>query len=420
MIYLPIITILASAIISRKVTCSWLSPGSFFSLCWSFFLFVPLVFASNYNIDIIGLWFIAIFSMACSAGSIIAFKPLLNYSNYSNIKSKISNGSELINPLLILCTISFFGLYLLFKHALSTYSFGYYSFTWLSIPNLIAVDRYNGELNYPFIIKYSLYCIYPANLLGGLLISLEKNSFRIKIISIIPLFAAFFLGILEGARSGILLGIIIFFSGWLSTYIFYNSQYKSGRSYLKLGIGIVSFIASFTLIFILIQWLRQGMDNLIVDLLMDRIKAYFFGYLAAFSQWLVLFENINLSGGLTTLAGPFNFVGVIDRPLGFYDPINIYSGITTNIFTAFRGLVLDFSIPGAIIFAFIFGFITQLFFQKGEYGNLITTIPISIFYAFTLYSPLISIFHYNSIIFSWVFLFFLTLFRQNEYQNHHS
>ena len=143
------------------------------------------------------------------------------------------------------------------------------------------------------------------------------------------------------------------------------------------------------------------MDSIIVDLLMERMRAYFFGYLAAFTHWMGTLDNANLSGGLTTFAGPFNLMGIMERSLGFYDPVNISSGVSTNIFTALRGLVIDFSISGSIVIAFIMGFFIQLSYQRGLSGSIINTLPISMFYAFTLYSPLISIFHYNSILFSW-------------------
>jgi hypothetical protein len=72
---IPVITILASALMARKITGTWLSPGSFFTISWSFFLIVPLLFAPEFKVDLLGIWFIAILSMACAAGSVIAYKP---------------------------------------------------------------------------------------------------------------------------------------------------------------------------------------------------------------------------------------------------------------------------------------------------------------------------------------------------------
>ena len=78
------------------------------------------------------------------------------------------------------------------------------------IPNMIAINRYAGDLNYPIIIKYSLYLIYPGTLLGGLIFGQSGQSIKIKIISLLPLSAAILLGIIEGARTSLLLGLILF------------------------------------------------------------------------------------------------------------------------------------------------------------------------------------------------------------------
>ena len=413
MIIFPVITILASALMARKITGTWLSPGSFFTISWSFFLIVPLLFAPEFKVDLLGIWFIAILSMACAAGSVIAYKPPSIDSLVSNEPNK-TNPSHLFRPLWVLILISFGGVILLFRHALDTYNFGYYSMGWVSIPNLIAVDRYSGYINYPFIIKYSLYCIYPANLLGGLLLSVRQISFKMKALTVMPLLLALVLGIIEGARTSILLGLVLFFSAWMSGAMINDPHFNKKKPYLKIAISSGGLILGFTAFFVLIQWLRQGMDSIIVDLLIDRIRAYFFGYLAAFTQWIGTIDSPNLSGGLTTFAGPFNLLGVMERSLGFYDPANISLGISTNIFTALRGLVIDFSIPGAIIITFIMGFFLQLSYQRGISGSIINTLPISMFYAFTLYSPLISIFHYNSILFSWVIIAIIFLFQHKS------
>ncbi|HIF82424.1 MAG TPA: oligosaccharide repeat unit polymerase [Candidatus Marinimicrobia bacterium] len=413
MIIFPVITILASALMARKITGTWLSPGSFFAISWSFFLIVPLLFAPEFKVDLLGIWFIAILSMACAAGSVIAYKPPSIDSLVSNEPNK-KNPSHLFRPLWVLILISFGGVILLFRHALDTYNFGYYSMGWVSIPNLIAVDRYSGYINYPFIIKYSLYCIYPANLLGGLLLSMRQISLKMKVLTVVPLLLALILGIIEGARTSILLGLVLFFSAWMSGAMINGSNHNYNKSYFKMAFSGGALMITFTVFFVLIQWLRQGMDSIIVDLLIDRIRAYFFGYLAAFTQWIGTIDSSNLSGGLTTFAGPFNLLGVMERSLGFYDPANISLGISTNIFTALRGLVIDFSIPGSIFIAFIVGFFLQLSYQRGISGTIINTLPISMFYAFTLYSPLISIFHYNSILFSWIVIFFPLRFSRNE------
>jgi len=78
MVIFPLIVIFISAVISRNITKTWLSPGAFFSICWGFFLIVPVIFASDYKIDLLGPWFISIFTMALVAGSLIAYQPIID------------------------------------------------------------------------------------------------------------------------------------------------------------------------------------------------------------------------------------------------------------------------------------------------------------------------------------------------------
>ena len=414
MLLYPLIIMILTTLVNYKITKKWLAPGVFFASFWSFFVIVPIIFANEYQINQMGLWFIAIFTMALSAGSVIAYcPPSKQIINHKNLIVNF-NYRVLLIIFFLLTLISFFGLYLLFKHATSFYSIGTYNNGWLSIPNFIAVDRYSGMLTYPFIIKYSLYFIYPANLLGGLLIGFKKIRKKHYFLLLMPLIASFILGMIEGARTSILLGAILFLSAWLSSFIFRQNQTNIRVSYTKIIFGSCIALSMFTFLFILIQWLRQGMDNLVAELLIERVRAYFFGYLAGFTIWFDGEIDSGLSAGFITFAGPFNLLGLMDRPLGFYEPVNINNNISTNIFTVFRGLVSDFSIGGSIVIAFLIGFILQSIFQKEQQESLLIMLPISIFYAFTLYSPLISIFHYNSILFSWVILFFILSISKHE------
>ena len=114
--------------------------------------------------------------------------------------------------------------------------------------------------------------------------------------------------------------------------------------------------------------------------------------------------------GLITFAGPADLIGLTDRGLGFYDEISILGESHTNIFTALRGIIHDYSILGGFIFFLLFGLLSTLAYRKCIQNKILWIIPLSIFYAFTIYSPLISIFNYNSIIAAWVILSISILF----------
>jgi len=92
--------------------------------------------------------------------------------------------------------------------------------------------------------------------------------------------------------------------------------------------------------------------------------------------------------------------------LGFYNEVSVLGESHTNIFTALRGIIHDFSIIGGFLYFGIFGFIGTMAYNACFNKRILWIIPLSIFYAFTIYSPLISIFNYNSILFSWIILGF--------------
>ena len=95
-------------------------------------------------------------------------------------------------------------------------------------------------------------------------------------------------------------------------------------------------------------------------------------------------------------------ISILDKPL--------YSNLYTNIYTAFRGFVQDFSIPGALIVAFGAGMGASISFDRCLHQKSMWLVPLSLFYAFTMYTPIISIFNYTSVIMTWIILFVILLF----------
>ena len=405
----PLIAIAFSAIISRKSSNSWFSPGSMFALSWLFFMLMPILFAPDFFLNYYGLWFIAIIVMSCSSGGIVASVIKNKNTQNNNIQDFASKDyyNRLFFSLNVFNIISLFGLAYLIFYLSAFYQIYQSSNLWFDIPNLISVDRYRETLSYPLLAKYALYFIYPGSIISGILLSYYELNILKKILCICPLLFCIILGIIEGSRTSIILGLILITSSFFGSYVSLINKKPNFSIYKLISIFFV-FIMLFITLFVFVQWLRQGLNPIIFEYLFERIRAYFFGYLPAFTLWFANIESvIDINSFLSTFAGPLNLVGALDRDLGFYEPIDISIYNSTNIFTVFRSIVSDFSPLGAIILFFIIGFYFQLEFQKKRKNLFNGIIPISIFYSFTLYSPLISIFHYNSIFFSWVLIFFI-------------
>ena len=129
------------------------------------------------------------------------------------------------------------------------------------------------------------------------------------------------------------------------------------------------------------------------------------------TTWMKNYHFTGLSFGTNTFSGPLDNLGIIEREIGYYtDRVVLSSTLYTNIYTAFRGMIQDFSIPGTLIAAFGSGMAASISYDRCLHGKFIWLVPLSLFYAFTMYTPIISIFNYTSVMMAWIILFVILLF----------
>ncbi len=174
--------------------------------------------------------------------------------------------------------------------------------------------------------------------------------------------------------------------------------------------GSVSIFSFLVFSWIFLQWLRGGADsNFLLYPLMNTIKSAVLGSTTVFTTWLQNYKQHSLAFGLYTFAGPMDIIGLNERQLGFYTEFVSLPNGYSNIYTAFRGLIHDFTLTGSIFICFFIGILSQLSYQRCRDGNIIWIIPLSIFFAFTLFSPFISIFSSNSVTMSWIISYFVLI-----------
>ena len=218
---------------------------------------------------------------------------------------------------------------------------------------------------------------------------------------------AILIGMVYTTRASILLSIILFISGLFSSYIILKNDdnyFLSFRSFFNFASLLIFLLSSW----IFLQWLRGGGDSeFIFYPIINSIKSAVLGSTTAFTTWLQNYKQHSLAFGLYTFAGPMDIIGFNDRQLGFYSEFISLPNGYSNIYTAFRGLIHDFSISGSILICFVIGIVAQLSYRRCRDGNVIWLIPLSLFFAFTLFSPFISIFSSNSVTMAWIISFFV-------------
>ena len=398
---LPLLLQLIIVIFLRKIHNVWIHPGVFFPLLWFLYSLGPLIFAPEYYIQPYGLWIITLFSSAVGLGSLL---PLGNHDRDKKVKgTSLKDHKNLLFTLVFITTMfALIGVALVLQFTMSRFQLNFSIFNLLILPNEISVDRYLEILNFPILIKFFRYWLFPASLLAGLAYPLAKTK-KESFLCYLPLIVAILFGLIETSRFTIITTVVIWYAGILGARVILHSNLnkfldKQSKRFFLFASAI------FVGLFILLDWLRQAQGELVADLVVERLKAYLFGYLAAFSNWITMIHDSSIQFGQTTFAGPLSLAGLVERKLGSYGPILISGDLSTNIYTALRGLIMDFSIFGTGLIMIMVGWFGSVTYQNVFRGKIFFLVPLTLFYAFTLYSPLISIFHYNSLIMSWVIL----------------
>jgi oligosaccharide repeat unit polymerase len=164
--------------------------------------------------------------------------------------------------------------------------------------------------------------------------------------------------------------------------------------------------------FIVLQILRDGVAIDDISTAVNKTLVALLGSPAIFSNWL---ENQDIwklepKGGIYTLAGIIQILGFTERLAGLYDTsIELNMGddiLKSNVYTAFRGLIEDFTLLGVLSLLLIIGVTVGLAYRLVAKGIPYGLPMLALFYAFTLWSGVVSILNYNSLFFAWL-LFFL-------------
>ena len=411
-IIVPLISLGSIGIFNRISLNSWFAPASIFSILWFSLLSVTLLVAPEFPIHPLGLWYILGVSIALTLGSLIVPKNLLpdseKYNSIESVKLFFFNRSNFILILIVLfCLITIVGIIILLLFGIKRYELNINIFSLISLPSQFYDDRDAGILLIPWYIRYLTYFIMPSSLLGGILVPFQH--YPKKIICHLPIILAILIGMVYTTRATILFSIILFLSGIFSSYIILKKDDKFFFN-TKSFFGLVSIFSFLVFSWIFLQWLRGGAESdFLLYAIINTIKSAVLGSTTVFTTWLQNYKQHSLAFGLYTFAGPMDIIGLNERQLGFYTEFVSLPNGYSNIYTAFRGLIHDFTLTGSILICFFIGILSQLSYQRCRDGNIIWIIPLSIVFAFTLFSPFISVFSSNSVTMAWFISFFVLI-----------
>jgi len=273
----------------------------------------------------------------------------------------------------------------------------------LALGNLWSVQRYEyGELE-PWPVRLTIMWVYPAALLGGIASAASKSG-RTKLWTLSSFLPALLVAFVVAARAGVLMSLICWFSGYFGVKHWQsNGTYPLFRRRLLLQLAALGVAA--VVLFVFVDAMRQSKDAQSFQLALDlpRLLKYSFGSLAAFSSWFHQYKADRATFGAYTFGGIFDLLGIKQREIGLgLQLMALPGGEETNIYTALRSLIEDFTLLGAVFVAFVASFVSGILLSCPSRRIWTPILFASGYYAFILCSPLTSLFTYNGLVLAWL------------------
>ena len=404
---------------------TWLFPATLFSLFWFVFTFFPLIVMFEVPINPWAVGYLSLLVIVFSWTFVFfnwkkAFKNNLNkppsaevYDN--NLLRTTLWGSIIISffcsiMVLLVQGFSLSDLYDNIVFVAATY----------------AVSRYLSEVVYSIYTPLSLFFAYFSVLIAGLLFgSTQSNLIKKRVL--LAFLPTIFIMVTQSAKGPFFGSIFYFLGGLLVTSIQQNKLVLFKANIVRIILKISSFSIALFVFSLLSRGLQDEKDvGGFLEKLRFLLASYFCAHLYTFSEWIVTywdafnnskFDISHYYYGFYTFSSIFRFCGYVKETSdGVYIEYNDIQGqMESNVYTIFRGMVMDFGILGSLIFMFLFGLVLHFYFYlflNNRKSFVPTTTVIFMLVGF-YYSFIISVLTWNIVPF--VFIIFTLLLKFNSY-----
>ncbi|MGZ8189894.1 MAG: O-antigen polymerase [Methylococcaceae bacterium] len=419
--------ILGNAFVIKRWVGTWLFPAGIFSLFWFMYTFFPLLFMFTVPINPWSVIFIWCCSLVFSLSTI-----LFNWKRVFRRNSLKDGADKYFNTRFLFITFYIFSFFSLPFFYLSMLSHGFsihdMFFNIFETAGKYAQMRYTQAIEPNTYIKLSLVFSYLSITIGGLIFGVEKSKGKRVFILMIAFLPAIATMLFQSNKGLFFLFVALFFAGVMVTRIFNNYFYIFDKATVKVALLSLLVVVPAVVVSLLARGLySSGDSDYILQKLTSYICTYAFAHLYAFSDWFTFamggrsvnnYSAQDLSFGFHTFTSFFKVLGdTREVPLGHYDEHYQYKELLkSNIYTIFRGLIMDFGVGGSILFMFISGmflhlsFYCMLYYRKPVISVVLFMFMVGYFYI----TFIISIFVWNIIPLSMVLLSFILLL--NKYK----
>lgn len=392
--WIPTFVLLGIAAVSRFFQRSWFAPSVFAPTIWFAYLFLPLTLAPEYHVSSLAVWLIVLLITCITIGSVLAETqaPKNSANGMPGVLAK-----RLLRMSLVLSVVSIIGAAYSAYGALTQYGLDGSLSGLLAVGHLLSVERYAGEQT-PFLVRVLVTWTFPAALLGGMSFAVAASR-RARILCFVSLLPALAFSLVQAAKANTLIAIALGVSGYLAMRMLSSQPANTNRRTglvtiaAALGAGVLFFFAVDTL-----RSHTQKQNDLEVQSDFGRAKSTAVGYLSVFSYWVDRpegLDSIHLNFGEYTFGGLLEAAGLGRREVGVYTEMVTVGSDDSNIYTAFRGLVEDFTPLGAALACIMAGYASGRAYSRAGRGLVWDVLILIGFYGFLVWSPIGSLFVYN-------------------------
>jgi len=390
---------------ARVIAGSWLAPSAFAAAVWSLYLAVPLVIAPEYPVSGTSEWIIVALIACMSLGA------MLTEGHKTRLERKAAiRAASLWRWSLLLTAVAFVGYTYQAIHELRNHGLDFSLTGLFLLGGFQTFARYELQIQPPLLIRLLTTWLFPAAILAGISYASSKRRFE-KFLCFAPAAVGLFGSVVNATKANTLMVIALALCGYMSVRVSANFKVRKKNALLKLAVLAVLGMSFFSVV----DMLRSNKPDApaVMDTGWSRIKAATFGYLSLFDYWMVHREDFGpseFSAGAYTFGGVLEAVGIHHREVGiFREFVALGEDQSNNIYSAFRGVIQDFSLPGAGVFFLCFGLFAGYAYRRCSSAGAYGYAPILAgFYVFLIWSPLGSIFVYNgsilALLVAWMFL----------------
>ncbi len=360
-VVIAVIGLLAVAAVGRLLEKTWIAPGAFFALCWAMFTVFtvsgPLVGVEKYDVWHGSIWWIVLTISFIIAGS-VSGRIVGGWHPVSGARDLKESDFPRAVPLMAVCAAS--------------------GIAWpILVPQLVAWGDHP-----PMYLQVLLGLHYTGPLFGGIAYACATSR-RFRWLALSTLIPGIVFGVLDTGRTKIASQFEFWFAGYFAAQIYLRARpfrlFSVSRVLAGIATGLL-FVAAGVLF---TPWRGVPRDTPLEEKLTlywemtDRkqlaeswewMHSSIFGQLAGFSWYFehALANPPRPKFPENTFAGIYRaFGGELGEPI--YTDIG---GISTNIFTIFKPPIEDYTLPGSLVVAFLFGFASGWAYGKVRSGTM--------------------------------------------------